>query len=211
MLSLTDAAPKQKKQAELAKTWLKNDQGSVLDRLLNPTRAGLAKVLAIGEKAIGKGSELILDPALAAMMAREGGEIARELAIALSLADDPPTAFKDGPLGFTKRCAWAKPLPLEDVKAIGKVLDCTVNDVLLASAAGALARLSARRRRESRRRDDTRDRAGQPAATRTREKTRQPFRPRLSRPADRRSQSVAPARTRRGEHARSEALASRRR
>ena len=118
--------------------WLKNDQGSVLDRLLNPTRAGLAKVLALGEKAIGKGTELMQDPALAAAMAKEGGEIARELAVALSLADDPPTAFKDGPLGFTKRCAWAEPLPLEDVKAVGKVLRCTVNDVLLACAAGAL-------------------------------------------------------------------------
>ena len=138
MLSLTDAAPKEKKQVELAKVWLKNDQGSVLDRLLNPTRAGLAKVLSLGEKAIGKGSELMQDPALAAAMAKEGGEIARELTVALSLADDPPTAFKDGPLGFTKRCAWAEPMPLEDVKAVGKVLRCTVNDVLLACASGAL-------------------------------------------------------------------------
>jgi diacylglycerol O-acyltransferase / wax synthase len=138
MLSLTDAAPKEKRQAELAKVWLKKDQGSVLERLLEPTRAGLAKIISLGEKAIGKGGQLMQDPALAAAMAKEGGEIARELAIALSLPDDPPTAFKDGPLGLTKRCAWAEPLPLEDVKAVGKVLRCTVNDVLLACAAGAL-------------------------------------------------------------------------
>ncbi len=138
MLSLTDAAPKEKRQVELAKVWLKKDQGSVLERLLEPTRAGLAKILSLGEKAIGKGSQLMQDPALAALLAKEGGEIARELAIALSLADDPPTAFKDGPLGFAKRCAWAEPLPLEDVKLLGKVLRCTVNDVLLACAAGAL-------------------------------------------------------------------------
>ena len=138
MLSLTDAAPKEKKQVELAKAWLKKDQGSVLERLLQPTRAGLAKILALGEKAIGKGGELMNDPALAGAMAREGGEIARELAIALSLSDDPPTAFKEGALGFAKRCAWADPMPLEDVKAVGKVLRCTVNDVLLACAAGAL-------------------------------------------------------------------------
>ena len=41
---------------------------------------------------------MVRDPALAASIARESTEIARELAIALSLADDPPTAFK-GPLG----------------------------------------------------------------------------------------------------------------
>ncbi|MBS0440172.1 MAG: DUF1298 domain-containing protein, partial [Proteobacteria bacterium] len=48
------------------------------------------------------------------------------------------TAFKAGPLGARKRCAWAEPLPLAEVRALGKVLRCTVNDILLACAAGAL-------------------------------------------------------------------------
>lgn len=155
MLSLTDApkevplgdAPKEvplgraalerEKRAELARVWKPNDQGSVVERLLQPARAGLAKAIQIGGKALSKGGDMMRDPALAAAVARESGEITRELAIALSLADDPPTAFK-GPLGADKRCAWAEPLPLEDVKAIGRVLGCTVNDVLLACAAGAL-------------------------------------------------------------------------
>ena len=146
MLSLTDApkqsplghaAPKAGKRKELAKVWLAKDQGSVFERLLQPARAGFAKAIDFGGKAIDKGGDLMRDPALASAIAREGSEIIRELAIALSLADDPPTAFK-GPLGANKRCAWADPLPLEDVKAIGKVLRCTVNDVLLACAAGAL-------------------------------------------------------------------------
>ena len=37
-----------------------------------------------------------------------------------------------------KRCAWAEPVDLAEVKAVGRALDCTVNDVLLACAAGAL-------------------------------------------------------------------------
>ena len=57
--------------------------------------------------------------------------------IAATLSDDPITAFK-GPLGTVKRVAWAEPLPLEEVKTLGKALGCTVNDVLLACAAGAL-------------------------------------------------------------------------
>ena len=138
LLSLTDAAPNEKKRVELTKAWLKSDKGGVVDRLLQPTRAGLAKIVSIGEKALGKGVAMIQDPTLAAMMAKEGGEIARELAIALSLSDDPPTAFKDGPLGSSKRCAWAEPLPLEEVKTLSKALGCTVNDLLLACAAGAL-------------------------------------------------------------------------
>jgi WS/DGAT/MGAT family acyltransferase len=137
MLSLTDAAPKPAKRAPLAKAWLKRDQGGVVARLLAPTRAGFSKALALGEAALAKGSELIRDPALAAAITKEGTEIARELAIALSLADDPQTAFK-GTLGMTKRVAWAEPLPLSDAKAICKILRCTVNDLLLACAAGAL-------------------------------------------------------------------------
>src|SRR5690606_2165783 len=71
------------------------------------------------------------------VLAREGGEIARELAHALSLPDDPPTRLK-GSLGVSKRVAWADPLPLEEVKTLGRALGCTVNDVLLAAATGAL-------------------------------------------------------------------------
>ncbi|MBL8298949.1 MAG: wax ester/triacylglycerol synthase family O-acyltransferase [Rhodanobacteraceae bacterium] len=137
LLSLTDASPSVEQHAELAKVWLKKDQGGVMERLLEPTKAGFAKAIGAGEKVLGKGLEMWKDPALAAELAREGGEITRELAIALSLPDDPPTAFK-GPLGVSKRVAWAEPLPLEEVKTLGKALGCTVNDVLLACAAGAL-------------------------------------------------------------------------
>ena len=138
MLSLTDAAPKPDRLVALAKAWLPRDRGSVLDRLLQPARAGLVKALSIGERALGTGMKMLHDPALAAVVAREGGEIARELATALTLSDDPETSFKRGSLGVQKRCAWAPPLPLAEVKVIGKVLRCTVNDVLLACAAGAL-------------------------------------------------------------------------
>ncbi|HSX61890.1 MAG TPA: wax ester/triacylglycerol synthase family O-acyltransferase [Tahibacter sp.] len=137
LLSLTDASPSVEQHAELAKVWLKKDQGGVMERLLEPTKAGFAKALGAGEKVLGKGLEMWKDPAIAAELAREGGEITRELAIALALPDDPPTAFK-GPLGVSKRAAWAEPLPLDEVKTLGKVLGCTVNDVLLACAAGAL-------------------------------------------------------------------------
>jgi len=137
MLSLTDAAPRPQQHKELGKVWLPKDQGNVFERLLQPARAGLAKAVTLGGKALEKGNELLQNPVLAAEVAKQGSEITRELAIALSLADDPPTAFK-GPLGVNKRCAWADPLPLDEVKAIGRILGATVNDVLLACAAGAL-------------------------------------------------------------------------
>src|SRR5690606_22381555 len=121
----------------LPKAWLKKDGERVARRLLDPARAGFDKAMKLGGKALEKGMELYQNPTLAAILALEGGAIARELAYALSLSDDPPTRLK-GPLGATKRVAWAEPLPLEEVKAVGKALQCTVNDVLLASATGAL-------------------------------------------------------------------------
>jgi WS/DGAT/MGAT family acyltransferase len=77
------------------------------------------------------------DPTFASMLAKEGGEIARELLQALALPDDPPSLLR-GALGTTKRVAWAEPLDLEEVKAVGRATGFTVNDVLLAAAAGAL-------------------------------------------------------------------------
>ena len=137
ILSLTDTAPDPQQNADLAKTWLKRDGGNVWQRMLEPAQAGLGKALKVGNKVYSKIGAMIDDPSIAADVAREGGAITRELAIALSLSDDPPTLLK-GPLGVIKRVAWADPLPLEEVKTLGRALGCTVNDVLLACASGAL-------------------------------------------------------------------------
>lgn len=137
LLSLTDTAAQPEAHADLAKTWLKRDRGSVLERLLEPMQGGLQKVFAVAEKTWGKVAQMLEDPAVAAKFAHEGSEITRELAIALTLSDDPQTALK-GKLGVAKRVAWAEPLPLDEVKVLGKALGCTVNDVLLACAAGAI-------------------------------------------------------------------------
>ena len=102
------------------------------------TRTGaIDRYMKMGSQVLEKGLDIYRDPTLVSTMAKEGSEITRELAIAVTLSDDPTTAFK-GPLGTTKRVAWAEPLPLDEVKTLGRALGCTVNDVLLACAAGAL-------------------------------------------------------------------------
>ena len=137
MLSLTDIAPTPKKGAELSEAWLKQDGERITQKFFTPAKAQLDRAVKMGGKVFEKGMEMYRDPSLAGVIAKEGGEIARELAVALALPDDPPTLFK-GPLGVSKRCAWAEPLGLDEVKTICRALDCTVNDVLMASAAGAL-------------------------------------------------------------------------
>jgi len=53
------------------------------------------------------------------------------------MPDDSPTRLKGKPIG-QKIVAWSEPMPLDPVKAVGKGLNCSINDVLLACVAGAI-------------------------------------------------------------------------
>ncbi|WP_368563589.1 wax ester/triacylglycerol synthase family O-acyltransferase [Pseudoxanthomonas sp. UTMC 1351] len=132
LLSLTDTSRKPDKSSELRAAWLKKDGVEVVRRV-----GAVDRYIKLGGKMLGKGMEMYRDPSLAAVLAKEGSEIGRELLAALALSDDPPTMLR-GKLGVSKRVAWAEPLELEEVKAVGRACDCTVNDVLMAAAAGAL-------------------------------------------------------------------------
>lgn len=57
---------------------------------------------------------------------------------------DPDTIYK-GPLGVPKRVAWSDPVPVAEVKEIGKALKGTVNDILLSAMTGGLRRYLDRR------------------------------------------------------------------
>ena len=59
--------------------------------------------MKMGEDLLGKGMDLYRDPSIASVVAKEGAEIARELAFALSLSDDPETVLR-GRLGVRKSC-----------------------------------------------------------------------------------------------------------
>ena len=84
---------------------------------------------------------LASDPAAAGAaiqgLAGRGMDIASEAAKLVLMGRDTDTRFR-GALGTRKSVAWAEPLPLDEVKAIGKALGCSINDVLLSMAAGAL-------------------------------------------------------------------------
>ena len=53
------------------------------------------------------------------------------------MPNDSQSRFMGAP-GVQKAVAWSEPMSLPEVKAVGKILGCSVNDMLLASAAGAL-------------------------------------------------------------------------
>ena len=62
---------------------------------------------------------------------------AEELAAVTLQAADPKTALK-GHLSGHKVVAWSEPFPLADVKRLGKCVHATVNDILMATAAGVI-------------------------------------------------------------------------
>ena len=55
----------------------------------------------------------------------------------LAMRAEPPSPFR-GQLVAAKRAAWSRPIPLDEIKLIGKRLGGTINDVLLSAVAGAL-------------------------------------------------------------------------
>lgn len=91
-----------------------------------------------------RGAELAREPILAGDLVREGARGAAALGKLLVMPPDPRSPLR-GALGTEKRAAWSSPLPLERVKAVGRVMRGTVNDVLLTALTGALRRYLASR------------------------------------------------------------------
>lgn len=77
------------------------------------------------------------DPLKALEYTRLGSAMAGEIGKLALMPDDTRTRFKGKP-GTGKRVAWSAPISLPEVKAVGRVLGCSVNDMLLSAAAGAL-------------------------------------------------------------------------
>ena len=127
MLSLTDASAKAALPRAAAKSPAPGFRIS-LDWLPGAVGRGLAA-----------GQGLLANPGKLSDMARLGAHGAYRLGRLVALPPDPGTILK-GELGRRKRAAWSKTIPLDDFKSIGKALGATVNDVLIATATGALRR-----------------------------------------------------------------------
>ena len=112
------------------------------------TQAVLKPLTGVSVKAIGmygdgvvKAMQVLAHPqdslSGSVQLARNGVRVLRDAAALALLPDDSPTLLK-GKLSGRKVVAWCEPVPLEQVKAVGKALNCSVNDVLLACAAGSI-------------------------------------------------------------------------
>lgn len=97
--------------------------------------ANLLEALSEPKKGLGKGLEKGLSGSVE--VAKLAYQVLRDAAALALMADDSPTRLKGTP-GSSKRVAWCEPIPLDEVKAVGKALNCSINDVLLSCVAGAI-------------------------------------------------------------------------
>ncbi len=141
MLSITDGGmdpPKRRKraaaQAEAEADWLS-------DAVVKPLTGLAARAGAMYGEGIDKAVEILSNPQQGLLgslaLARTGAKVLGDVAALALMADDSPTLLKGKPIG-QKIVAWGEPLPLDQVKAVGKALNCSINDVLLACVAGAI-------------------------------------------------------------------------
>jgi WS/DGAT/MGAT family acyltransferase len=111
------------------------------DAVVRPLTAAAVRAIDLYGEGVVKAIDYLAHPqqglADSAALARTGARLVRDAAALALLPDDSPTLLK-GTLGGRKVVAWCEPVPLDQVKAVGKALNCSVNDVLLACAATAI-------------------------------------------------------------------------
>jgi diacylglycerol O-acyltransferase / wax synthase len=141
MMSITDGGrdPPKRKKREAAEDTPEPDWLS--DAVIKPLSDLAVKAIGMYGSGMAKSMDMLANPyqpMLGSMdMAKSGLRVANDVAALALMPDDSPTLLKGKPAG-RKVVAWSEPMPLDPVKAIGKGLGCTVNDVLLACVAGAI-------------------------------------------------------------------------
>ncbi|MDB5966830.1 MAG: wax ester/triacylglycerol synthase family O-acyltransferase [Polaromonas sp.] len=147
-MSLVDGgtAPPERRRADAAAA---GAEDWIADTLLRPFTDIAVKALgAMGDgaarslgmlgdpkKGMAHGLEKGLSGSIGA--ARVLFQVLSDTAAMALMPDDSPTRLKGKP-GGKKKVAWCQPIPLDEVKAVGKALNCSINDVLLSCVAGAL-------------------------------------------------------------------------
>ncbi|MBX3654334.1 MAG: wax ester/triacylglycerol synthase family O-acyltransferase [Ramlibacter sp.] len=113
----------------------------IADTLIKPLTDITVKALGAAGDGAARSLGMLRDPQKGMSgsldMAKLAFQVLSDAAALALMPDDSRTRLKGKP-GNTKRVAWCQPIPLDEVKAVGKALNCSVNDVLLSCVAGAL-------------------------------------------------------------------------
>ncbi len=137
--SLVDGGAPPPERAAKAST--QGAQDWIADTLLKPFTDLSVKALGAAGEGVAKSLHLLAQPEKGLSgsidMAKLAYQLVGDLAALALMPDDSKTRLKGKP-GTVKKVAWCQPIPLDEVKAVGKALDCSINDVLLSCVAGAI-------------------------------------------------------------------------
>ena len=112
---------------------------SLMGRLIVPPLKLTSKVLGVTEWALKQGLEMIDNPDYIKDTLMDATGNALMLSKYMIGKSDPQTSLR-GKCGIAKNSTWSVPIPLEEVKSLGRDLGGTVNDVMLAAVTGGLRR-----------------------------------------------------------------------
>ena len=104
---------------------------------LRPLTKGAVRAINMTGQAVSRSMHTFAAPDMLTEYAGVGSQVIKDIAALAMLPNDSPTSLKGKP-GNKKAVAWNEPLPVEEVKLVGKVLDCSINDVLLSCVSGAI-------------------------------------------------------------------------
>ena len=134
----TRAADGTKRSAKKVESGEKDDDGDLFWSVIAEPITDLALAsIRLGGTLWGHYQGLRNDPGTLLDYASVARAIANEVGKLALMPSDSQTRLKGRP-GTVKRVAWSDPISLPEVKAVGKVLGCSINDLLLSSVAGAL-------------------------------------------------------------------------
>ena len=128
----TDYQPRPQSAAADDKPW---------SQITLPIAAASIKAIDLTSGMLSKSLGMLTDldrlPAQLATLGQTAVQLAGDAIRLGTMDEDSPTRLKGRPSG-KKHVAWSEPLALDEVKTIGKAFGCSINDVLMASVAGAL-------------------------------------------------------------------------
>lgn len=140
-MSLVDGGAPPPARRRTARAAADDAEAWLAGHLVRPLAAAAIKALEAAGDGAARSLSLLLQPQKGVQGSLELVQTAYQLvsdaASLLMMPDDSRTRLK-GRCGAAKRVAWCPPLPLDEVRAIGKALNCSINDVLLSCVAGAI-------------------------------------------------------------------------
>ncbi len=141
--SLVDggAAPPEHRARAARRAGLGGAEDWLADSLIKPLTGLAVRALSRAGEGAARSLAMLREPQKGLGetldMAKIAYQVTTDLAALALMPDDSKTRLKGQP-GSAKRVAWCQPIPLEEVKAVGRALNCSINDVLLSCVAGAI-------------------------------------------------------------------------